>query len=455
MSAILINFNKQYLERDLQRKANETLSFIQNTCLKRLQTLKKLNFSEGEIPPISNDRIKELQTKILFAIKNPSKEKDLSSVDCKQICYYASDIINERIDYQMLSVLIKNKWNYRYLKHLLRLCLNHWERIDREIYPMYQLFLTRLKSYTGRGRYNNWKNNIRFLTQSKSPSGTPQNGAIILGKELRDSKIPLLNFQSKFDIPKDLFHAEYFRKVISTFYLNAPQLPDDLEMVLNEHGNSDTDLILISQFIHQNARKEMPQERAQLKSLALRKIGHPKNTGKWRLHEANPTLQKDIDSARTIAQHWIIQDYISEIFRILINDPNRRKFWLRYAEKISDVMVIGPSFGKRVLSQRESLRDSIAECFRETSSSQGAFAFVMKIGDYTFIEFSEIGNALYIYRDDPFIARKLRSSIRTVTELKRSHLPFLTSSWDNNSKRVAHQSGWQYKLEDWMNRYVI
>lgn len=319
---------------------------------------------------------------------------------------------------------------------------------------MYNLFINRLNMYRGKQtRLLEWKDNIQYF---KIANQGNQDGAILFGKELKNSGKSPLDFQSILDIAKDLFHSEYFQKVLRTYYLAESVVPDNLESVLEEHGIADTSMIILSDFINKAERdNSVRADRLRLQSIALLRIGHPSIIGKWKLFNHDYSLQLTVDSARKILNQWLIKDYINEIFRKLFDDSRRRDFWIEYSNIISDVRVIGPSEGKKTLSRIDSLRDSLDFYFKSTGANTGAYAFVMTIGEYKFIEFSEKGNALYIYRNNVQIDRRLNSAyIASVSLLKQPKLPSLHIA-NGASCRMVHQSSyWEFALKTWIGHNV-
>lgn len=456
----MVSLLKGFSKRDFINRGRDAISAatvkVVNRNLQKLEVI-ATKIDAAEETAISKDMVVELRRKILEYVLNRNRDKSqdpFSIKDRRLMCYFAGDIVNKEVDYSNIAFVIEKGWADRYIGPLLRLCLNKWNSVNDEVIPMYNLFIDKLKAYNGpQVRYREWKDNIKFFKTVKQGN---QDGAVLLGKELRASVNSPADFQSRLDIAKDLFHSEYFQKVIRTFYMADSDMPNELERVLDEHGNADTSMILISDFIQKASRSgNVRSERLKLQSMAIRKIGHPSIASKWKLFNRNPQLQYDIEEARKIVNNWLVQDYINEIFRTLIDDPRRKKFWIKYSDKISDVKVIGPQDGKRILSRIESLKDSIDYCFKVTAASTGAYAFVMTMGRYKFIEFSETGNALYIYKNDAQIDKQLNSGyISSVNTLKQPSLSSMTNSYGTSCRMVHKANNWEWDLESWIRRYV-
>lgn len=456
MVALLNAFcKKDFINRGRDVFSAATLSVVKKN-LKKLEII-AAKIDASEEMTISKDMVAELRRKIVGYIQDRYRDKaqdPFSIKDRRLMCYFAGDIVNKEVDYSNIAFVIEKGWADRYIGPLLRLCLNKWNSVNDEVIPMYNLFIDKLKAYNGpQVRYREWKDNIKFFKTVKQGK---QDGAVLLGKELRASVNSPADFQSRLDIAKDLFHSEYFQTVIRTFYMVDNGLPDSLEFVLDEHGVTDTNLIVLSDFIHKaNRATGVRSERLKLQSMVLRKIGHPSIASKWKLFNMDARLQPDIDSARMIVNNWLVQDYINEIFSTLIDDPRRRNFWIKYSKQISDVKVIGPQDGKRILSRIESLKASIDYCFKVTSTNSGAYAFVMTMGKYKFIEFSETGNALYIYKNDYQIDKQLNSVyISSVNTLKQPSLSSMTNSFGTSCRMVHKANNWEWDLESWIRQYV-
>lgn len=430
------------------------LSLLRN--FSRLNTVLE-KADKSSVPEASKDQIKKIRDKIHAVVSIPIKawgEELFSSRECRLIGYHASDIVDASIQYKHIAIILEKYWNDWVLSALLFFVLNNWLDLDGERSPIYNLFFDKLRLYNGsRPRYTTLKNCIDYFKKSK----LGVDGALLLGKDLMNEHIPLLEFQKKLDIPKFLFSSEYFQKVIRTYYITADCISEEIEDILKEHHNGDTSKLVLADLINNvETHGRVREDRLRTQSTALRVIGHPSEKGAWTLFKKNDTSQKFIYKAQDILKNWLIQDYINEIFRTLFEDYRRRDFWIKYSEMVSDVLVIGPSEGKRRLSRIPAIKDSLDYYFKSTSSPTGAYAFVMSIGQYKFIEFSENGNALYIYNQEPEIERKLKSSyIATVNSLKDTSLETLSRTLFGESCRHPHSSNdWETPLKNWIKRNV-
>ena len=451
----ILDFDKNAFVKRAKNVFPVNLENILNVSSKKIEELvSKLDVPEET--EISESAVLAIRQKIVAYFRQKPEIDPFSIRERRLMCYFAGDIVGRSVSYENIATVIENGWGDRYLAPLMRFCLNKWNSASDDIASMYALFFKKLKAYKGNQvRYNEWKEHLEFFKLGNSKN---LDGAVKLGKILRGSCGSPLEFKSILDLPKDLFHAEYFRNVVRTFYIPdvGKKIPENLDSVLAEHCNSDTSMIVLSDFICASSNGTSEADRLKLQSMSLRRIAHPAEKGKWTLFDKkDKELQKKVETARQIVNFWLIQDYINEIFQTLIVDPRRKYFWLKLTKSISDVKVIGPADGKRRLSRIESLKDSLDFCFKITGSQTSAYAFVMTIGSYKFIEFSEKGNALYIYRNDERIDQLLGVKyVYSVNELKDTSLPSMSYSYSYSCRMVHKSNNWEQDLLWWMKHNV-
>jgi hypothetical protein len=152
---------------------------------------------------------------------------------------------------------------------------------------------------------------------------------------------------------------------------------------------------------------------------------------------------------------WFAKDDLEYFFRLLQGnqyvDQSRLDFWLQYVDQISYTRIV---MGPDVLSSNQlEFREYRRLNHRRYSSLLGSLpsnnAFILKIGVYWFVEFSETGNACYVYRDGddslPFSPEDSRLDLKL--ELKRQ---------DYCLTRILHVGNtWQQRAEEKLIQYGI
>lgn len=424
-----------------------------------LEKLKQLRdgLDDSDNPP--TDVLEELKKKIL-------EKGVLTSKDCRRICLYASDLVENsdgKITYGRIAEIARENWNDRFLRPLLRFHLYHWLELKRTsernaMRELDDLFLEKLEAYSGhQNSPKNWQENRRFLSFP--------NGDFQLAKELRSKKMRLAEFQKILDVPEEWFHASYFQRVIRSYYKadSILGIQEVLESDLEKHGDADTRLLVLSDFIRRQNLSE--EERIAIQSLSLRMIGHPEKTGIWILNPNEPSENKEfVKEARAQLKQWLIKDYVSEVFDKLFQDSERKNFWMEKCHLISSVKVVGDFVGKDKLSQVEAIKDSLDVYYKETVSgynpSSNAYAFIMQIRNHLFIEYSIKGNALYIFYinskafKESFLA-SLDGVLYNTGKLKSPKLRLLNGNNTPFSCKLIHVSSWQMDLNEWMGKYVL
>ncbi len=158
--------------------------------------------------------------------------------------------------------------------------------------------------------------------------------------------------------------------------------------------------------------------------------------------------------ARDMVADWLKREFIDAFFSKLadggIGDKRRIEFWTRYVKKIDHIQfALGPkalgSDDDDFVVLRRKMDGLITKL--QTSPSKNN-AFVMMMGEIVAVEFSDIGNALYVYdrrKDLPF---DLKTSVRMEVNVRNS------LKTTDAVCRLNHQDGilgwdtWEEMFED-------
>lgn len=145
---------------------------------------------------------------------------------------------------------------------------------------------------------------------------------------------------------------------------------------------------------------------------------------------------------------WVTRENLRMFFEIISGRNGARKdrfsFWSQYIEQITFTKLV---FGDETNWQRNK-NPEIKKLFSEEegvyalldSNNKTLDAFIMQIGDYTFVEFSMNGNAAFIYKNDrlPFNLNDRRMNDRTYKN-------GLKSAQDN---KIIHNNDWQFATKN-------
>lgn len=145
--------------------------------------------------------------------------------------------------------------------------------------------------------------------------------------------------------------------------------------------------------------------------------------------------------ARRLVAAWMTRLVIDGFFESLSGpggDPARANFWGRYAMAIDELWVYTSVEARRsrsgiVSELRRNLGGNVQRMRHATAN-----AFAMRIGEYVFVEFSEKGHALYMYRENAVPFDLYAADLR----------PIDMRDVDVADGRVTHGGHWQERATD-------
>ena len=362
---------------------------------------------------------------------------------------------------------METNWRDSFLSGLIDCLLSNWEtKHQKSLEQLGQFIDKKLENYTGnRSTINSFKNNKRFFNT--------KNGSEILGYELALKNINLSFLPKYLGVPENWISYDYFSKSIVAYYKKNEskiiEIFDDLNNVLKSHqsgnqtGSNDikkTAKRLISKIIIKANHPQFASLQDKLKKIAFTQIGDPSNISNWTAFEnATEAERREILEARNILDEWIAKQFIDIFFRVCINDERRKRFWLKVASKNRlSFKVYGPIHTKSILKRDERIAEYVDERFENVSSKRDVSAFILYIGDYMLIEFSDEGYAFYGYKMTSNNKPNLNYTLNSVDELRNGILPMLVyrtghSINDTNQEgRLSHNDGevhWEQVFEYW------
>jgi hypothetical protein len=211
----------------------------------------------------------------------------------------------------------------------------------------------------------------------------------------------------------------------------------------------------MSKLIGSRLAESMPFFQSALVSL----VHSDERLGDPRLAYCSPNWRAVPQEVRDRFLAWLAKDTLQFFFETLVpkNDANRRRaeFWLGYAKKqgkIKDFQVAVSEDDRYKI--RASETKTIPSFSTVTGGKTSAFLMVFEGygSDFVVIEFSETGNAAYIYSRQTFEAGglSLRSaSFRLTDDLKRKndaegnilHHTGTRDPWESNARRMLAELG--------------
>jgi len=354
---------------------------------------------------------------------------------------------------------METNWRDSFLSGLIDCLLSNWETKHQKSLEQLEQFITKkLDNYSGnRNTLNSFKSNKRYFNT--------KNGDLILGDTIAKLNRPIQEATKIIGVPESWFSYSYFSRVIVTYYernkANILSEIDNLNEVLLKNNSSITSKRLVSKMIIQANQPAFATLQDRLKKIAFTQIGDPSNISNWSAFDnANESERREILEARNILDEWIAKQFIDIFFRVCLNDERRKRFWLKIASKNRvSFKVYGPSRTKRLLQQEGRIKEYLDARFTTVYSTKDVSAFILYIGNYILIEFSDAGYAFYAYQLNGTNKPNFEIRLNSVDEFRNSKLKTLVyrsgySITDTNEEgRLSHLDGdllWEQVFEYWL-----
>ena len=179
-----------------------------------------------------------------------------------------------------------------------------------------------------------------------------------------------------------------------------------------------------------------------LKHLALNQWGNPQYDSSAGWNNVNP------DTKRMVIQ-WFVRADLEAFFKVFSYGAETRRFnyWMRFIKQVSlsEIFLNEDAIFHATRQQEEFKRKNQGRFKRIIGKSSAANAFMIKIGGYYIIEFSELNNATYFYRKLPYKYLKSDLQVVNITDLKSTaKADFYLShngAWENSFDRRLKEIG--------------
>lgn len=231
-----------------------------------------------------------------------------------------------------------------------------------------------------------------------------ENGAIQLTLDLLRSQVRLSDVWSYLELPDRMHNYHYFGAVAEAYValnsrLNREVVADAVDF-FDKHKDDKIRRAVLSKIIEKLGINASEDLRQPVQSYALREWGDPRITGgavSW--HGIS-------DEAKQIFTRWITKEDLRFFFDVVARACNdqkfayRKVFWLAYLEHISFCRPVLRRDAEYLFSNNP----QILQYYRErrpatlTGGNSSQHAFIIQMGNYTFVEFSTAG-ACYVYDD--------------------------------------------------------
>ena len=438
------------------------MNVINTNLIDRVENeISKLKKISNKIDAIGSGVDKSIDINPILAYINKNESlPELSMKNEKKVlralCYYLSEIKSNNAIADILQSLDR-KWQNSFYWGLIDYVFQFWNPVSQNFCRVRDFLRNKLNSYNGtNSKYIFIRDNIKYLEN---------NGPIMLGVKLKSAKKSILSCTEVLGMSDQKITYRYFSDVIYSYckYKFDECIGyDELDKVLNLHNNSLTDKSVIPLFIARKKNLTTSWKDA-LEFLSKERIGDCENNAKWSLPIEVETERHDLlKQAQNLIRVWTNEKYINIYFEKCVDDPRRKIFWLKYIKDIEKIRIAGSRVTKQTMSTDMRLMQLLHGKFilgtKNTRSDTSAI--IMQIRGKIYIEFSETGNALYVYQEHNLPINKLFScfTIQSINSLKRTNMDQLidTSYWngyDNDYGRMVHIGEWEHRLSNYISRH--
>ena len=341
--------------------------------------------------------------------------------------------------------LIENRFSINALLGVFDALLQAWETPNA---GRLRAFVRRhLTNYEGRRTFvQKLKANLAWYCE--------KNGATQLALNLLRSRNQLSEVWSYLELPDRMHNYRYFGAVAEAYVVLNRRLDReavaDVVDFFDKHKDDKTRRAVLSKIIEKLGINASEDLRQPVQSYALREWGDPRITGgaiSW--HGIS-------DKAKQIFTRWITKEDLRFFFDVVAKACNdqkfayRKAFWLAYLEHISFCRPVLRRDAEYLFSNNPQTLQYYQERRPATltGGNSSQHAFIIQMGNYTFVEFSTAG-ACYVYNNAnlPF---QLGGSEYHMTELKDqrwadcrvSHVYSESYSWQKKlASRIKSEVG--------------
>lgn len=383
--------------------------------------------------------------------------EEYSSREVRALIYCLHKFENGAMVSAFTKVLDK-QWRNRFLNGLLFFLLSYWDVTEKaRLQAIIDVLQSKLSAYNGkRDKYLLLKQNARFLTL---------NGAELLGMTLRKldagqtKSCSIFSASSVyFGLSSNNIEFQYYSKVITSYFgRDAIEKLDLLREVLDRHNYDVTPKRIIPAMIIQNKDGVNEARQEYIRSIAVGMIGNPELASKWTMRNGTPEEKSNLEEARHVLNEWLKRKFISIFFEKCMHEPSRKKYWLDHIDIIGDLDIWTTPITMSLLMQDERIADMLDTKVKVLNNEKGSkSALIMTVGNYFFIEFSDVG-CLYIYkRNSPYGLTIASRRFFYFDEIKRMKVETIQSFYvEKQEGKITHNAGWEITLEKWMKRHHV
>lgn len=456
----LLNINKNILQ-DLPRQAamvvdHRTDMSIQHS-IRKLHEIEEKSSNEGTlaVAPQSIDAVIKKVKQYAAGEKHHFGAFTLPEV--RIVSYYMMMLSDNAVAYQYAIKLMRHFWRDLFLSGLTFHYLESWGSLDPALQSLLgSLIQEKLRAYDGV--------NKRYMTLKNHADLFDKQGPKRLSAILKSKKLPLEDAPQFFGNKPSSLYQPYYSEVIVQYFRTCTDVDlDYAQEIFDIHQVDRTRKLVVCAIVTIASLKGKEDLKLSVAKFANRHLGDVTLSASWAPFPGATEEEKTrLEKARHDVVMWLNKQVIQEFFEVCVQDRARKEFWTDYIEYISDFRIIGSDAVRKMLLSDSRASIYIGKHFRVTDQRQSmTAALVLYMGDRCFVEFSDTG-ALYVYRLEHDVVRKVIKSARTIasiSQLKEPEMLNLVEKFDyyysyNDEGRMIHSGYWQERLSNWIGKQL-
>lgn len=428
-----------------------------NKNISRLKSIEERMLMDNSIE-VSQQSIEEVIEKVKkLSAKDQINLDNWTTRELRIVSYYMMKLRSNKKAYYFALKLLDDEWKSLYFNGLVFYLLNSWNSLEEEYREATSaLILKKLAEYTDNNRrYILFKNNANLF----EANGPLRMEKLLIAKKLELKKAPeILGFKAS-AITQSYYSDVIIRYIIDRKITNY----NDIEEIIDLHNLDRTKKLVFAHLVELEDAKGDAISRAHLCKFINRKLGDVTLKTTWAPFPGatNEDAQK-LKNASKLVYMWFAQQIIEVFFEICVQDPERKKFWLKYVNNLSSFKIVGSALTKKQLMQDSRINTMFYKHFITTNSySSQTSALVLFIKNKMIVEFSDTG-ALYVYNQthpQVKLITSINRSINSTNDLKIPSMDQLIELGDynyyNEEGKMHHRGNWVPRLTNWMNRIVL
>lgn len=369
----------------------------------------------------------------------------------------SSQIILFTEQFKTAKRIISDKWKDSFIISLWHILLKNWNVLQN--HKNQKISLTKLLN-TKCSEYNrsrkdilNISTNINLFLKYDSPKE--------YANRLLKSKILINEANTLINQKETILVYEYYSRVVEEYVeiIEKNNIKHDSILAVYQFlvkQNSKKSKLLICSYLINNSKFNKVTET--IKTQTVNMVGDPVKVHLWKYSGLTEKQETNIEIARNKLNILLNKDFIDVFFERLVQDSRRKRYWLKFIDKINDIKFVGNRANYRYLKNIESISKFVDSRYKTTSRNQSTCALIIYSKDFVFVEFTDTG-ALYIYKYQNFNVNL--NSISAMEDLKTwSRYKYACKNSDysgyvdlNEEGRITHQGDWESRINAWMRKY--